>query len=675
MTFERHGKTWEAFLGDDGSMDTLIIIEANGMARKTYRFDCEYAAQFRDSRGRMTDKGFKELVEETLDEMSPEDFEVTMPSDEFLRIQAQEALEKRKRESQRIRRMAGVSKTAWGNPKSVWAKLGDRCVSCGHPRSFHLGPQSECWHQGCFSPFIGGTGATRCGGFAEPYGVVGESGKFIPHDPAENPTPRRSEKVYPIEVRLYKEGTTHYSMKPVYKVIEVIHRKIWVEQIGNFSPFFCEYKGKRTPIHSDSGDLSDPFRREEDYAKTFFIEIEHQPKTGAKCSCRPGQDRDNCPACEGTGMRIDFKRIRENPKKLTAADRAREAMNLAKLPEECFSTSQMTGEPIGIVRGQMGYRPIREIGGGLNVQQANALLNVSPAQEAAMVAGSMFGWHTMAANPDNYNDDGTMKRDFASNPFFSRKALRDEYLSLKKKHGASEGDRRLAMLMGLEDPHVLAPEKLGANDCYICGHHRKFHSAKKCGFKRKVKGGNVICGIGPHKFITWKERRDNPLYKGGMNVKARTARLHPAKPHMKPYTHGKHRVPCDCGGMPEPLSSAAESHFKKRMKKILDNPGRTLVGRKCLEVKMSGGCVEGHLGSIYGLHDGSVFIKGLVTKLPGGRVKNVVYLDEAKAEREGLSPADRPWKHDFSSHDVIVLRVKGGVLLKSKKGSHLWENR
>lgn len=38
-----------------------------------------------------------------------------------------------------------------------------------------------------------------------------------------------------------------------------------------------------------------------------------QPKTGAKCECRQGVERDNCPRCEGTGMVIDFKAIREKP--------------------------------------------------------------------------------------------------------------------------------------------------------------------------------------------------------------------------------------------------------------------------------------------------------------------------------------------------------------------------
>ena len=40
----------------------------------------------------------------------------------------------------------------------------------------------------------------------------------------------------------------------------------------------------------------------------------YQPKTGAKCSCRRGIWRDNCPNCEGTGWVIDFKRIRESIK-------------------------------------------------------------------------------------------------------------------------------------------------------------------------------------------------------------------------------------------------------------------------------------------------------------------------------------------------------------------------
>lgn len=40
---------------------------------------------------------------------------------------------------------------------------------------------------------------------------------------------------------------------------------------------------------------------------------EYQPKTGARCSCKKGIQRDNCPACEGTGMVVDFHAIRNRP--------------------------------------------------------------------------------------------------------------------------------------------------------------------------------------------------------------------------------------------------------------------------------------------------------------------------------------------------------------------------
>lgn len=36
----------------------------------------------------------------------------------------------------------------------------------------------------------------------------------------------------------------------------------------------------------------------------------YQPKTGAKCSCKKGVQRDNCATCEGTGLVIDFNAIR-----------------------------------------------------------------------------------------------------------------------------------------------------------------------------------------------------------------------------------------------------------------------------------------------------------------------------------------------------------------------------
>ena len=36
----------------------------------------------------------------------------------------------------------------------------------------------------------------------------------------------------------------------------------------------------------------------------------YQPKTGVPCDCKRGQQRDNCPQCEGTGQQIDFGAVR-----------------------------------------------------------------------------------------------------------------------------------------------------------------------------------------------------------------------------------------------------------------------------------------------------------------------------------------------------------------------------
>lgn len=35
----------------------------------------------------------------------------------------------------------------------------------------------------------------------------------------------------------------------------------------------------------------------------------YTPRTGAACGCKRGVERDNCPACEGTGRAIDFAAI------------------------------------------------------------------------------------------------------------------------------------------------------------------------------------------------------------------------------------------------------------------------------------------------------------------------------------------------------------------------------
>jgi hypothetical protein len=57
----------------------------------------------------------------------------------------------------------------------------------------------------------------------------------------------------------------------------------------------------------------------------------YQPKTGIKCNCRKGVQRDNCQNCEGTGFVIDFRAIREASKAREHAQFEQEYNELIKL--------------------------------------------------------------------------------------------------------------------------------------------------------------------------------------------------------------------------------------------------------------------------------------------------------------------------------------------------------
>lgn len=84
----------------------------------------------------------------------------------------------------------------------------------------------------------------------------------------------------------------------------------------------------------------------------------------------------------------------------------------SSLPVQCFSVLPASGELILLTRGEKGYNPCydfstpdaqqnREFADDRNVKNG-----VTKAQEAAMFAGSMFGWQTPAADPRNYDEQG-----------------------------------------------------------------------------------------------------------------------------------------------------------------------------------------------------------------------------------------------------------------------------
>ena len=83
----------------------------------------------------------------------------------------------------------------------------------------------------------------------------------------------------------------------------------------------------------------------------------------------------------------------------------------ASLPEHCYIYLPTTKE-IGVVKkGESGYyrsdlSPVYGEDGKQFVEELNRKGGITKAQEAAMLAGSMYGWQTPAADPQNYDEQG-----------------------------------------------------------------------------------------------------------------------------------------------------------------------------------------------------------------------------------------------------------------------------
>jgi hypothetical protein len=84
-----------------------------------------------------------------------------------------------------------------------------------------------------------------------------------------------------------------------------------------------------------------------------------------------------------------------------------------ELPDFCYAAHNVTGLPVLIKRGEPGYSPVVPNEGEshpVDIDAWNAAIGVSHAQQAAMVAGSMFGWDVPAACPALYDEQGVMIR-------------------------------------------------------------------------------------------------------------------------------------------------------------------------------------------------------------------------------------------------------------------------
>jgi hypothetical protein len=98
---------------------------------------------------------------------------------------------------------------------------------------------------------------------------------------------------------------------------------------------------------------------------------------------------------------------------------------LQKLPRNCYVVvpGNRITESIGIVkRGEPGYfKASVTVPDSMTrdhvkavVADLNKSMGVTPAQAEAMLCGSMLGWHVPAADPDLYNEDGSVNADAAA---------------------------------------------------------------------------------------------------------------------------------------------------------------------------------------------------------------------------------------------------------------------
>ena len=83
----------------------------------------------------------------------------------------------------------------------------------------------------------------------------------------------------------------------------------------------------------------------------------------------------------------------------------------SSLPEQCYNLLPSTGGIILVKKGETGFfkTDLPDMGREKNrafVLETNEKLGVSRAQAAAMLAGSMFGWQTQAADPCSYDEQG-----------------------------------------------------------------------------------------------------------------------------------------------------------------------------------------------------------------------------------------------------------------------------
>ena len=113
--------------------------------------------------------------------------------------------------------------------------------------------------------------------------------------------------------------------------------------------------------------------------QTGVKKAEYQPKTGQPCSCKPGQQRDNCPQCEGTGQKIDFAAIRNKNK--SGADEAPGSSEIEGNSKDVNIFKDPSSRPKDVTSVPRPGSPVKTVSS--SAVHETPITNVGPGTEAA----------------------------------------------------------------------------------------------------------------------------------------------------------------------------------------------------------------------------------------------------------------------------------------------------
>ena len=70
-----------------------------------------------------------------------------------------------------------------------------------------------------------------------------------------------------------REKESYRTNAPAFRLINTVKRCVYCDTVGNYNRFAARYNGKTYLVQSDEGDLGDPFRANESYLSSLYIDL------------------------------------------------------------------------------------------------------------------------------------------------------------------------------------------------------------------------------------------------------------------------------------------------------------------------------------------------------------------------------------------------------------------